>query len=74
MLVNIIITIITLCGARLGSARPNIVIFLADDLGFADLSYTGHPTSYSPNIDKLAKNGKFFTEFYSASSICSPSR
>ena len=57
-----------------GEGLPNIVIFLADDLGFGDLGYSGHPTSFSPNIDTLAENGKYFTQFYTASPVCSPSR
>ena len=48
-------------GLSVGSptiAKPNLVVFLVDDLGWGDLGYTGHPTTYSPNIDKLARNGK----------------
>ena len=44
--------------ASLTIAKPNLVVFLVDDLGWSDLGYTGHPTTYSPNIDKLARNGK----------------
>ena len=53
---------------------PNIVVMLADDLGYGDLSISGHPTSYTPNIDRLASAGKFFTQFYVTSPVCSPSR
>lgn len=54
-------------------ARPNIVLINADDLGFGDLGCYGsrHRT---PNINRLAENGARFTNFYSASSVCSPSR
>jgi hypothetical protein len=54
--------------------RPNVVIFLADDLGFGDLPFYGHPTTTTPNLSKLAKKSKVFTDFYVASSVCSPSR
>ena len=53
---------------------PNIVILLADDLGYGDLGYTGHPTIASPALDRLARRGRPLTQFYSAASICSPSR
>ena len=55
--------------------RPNIVIILADDLGYGDLEGEfGHPSSLTPNINALAKNSKVFTNFYVASPVCSPSR
>ena len=53
---------------------PNVVIFLADDLGYGDLECFGHPTSSTPNINKLAENSKVFTNFYVGSSVCTPSR
>jgi arylsulfatase A len=58
----------------LAADNPNIVILFADDLGFGDLAIYGHPTSTSPNLDKMAKEGLTFTQFYSASPVCSPSR
>uniref|UniRef100_H2ZXY9 Sulfatase N-terminal domain-containing protein n=1 Tax=Latimeria chalumnae TaxID=7897 RepID=H2ZXY9_LATCH len=54
--------------------QPNIVIIFADDLGFGDLGCYGHPTSATPNLDKLATKGLRFTDFYAASPLCSPSR
>ncbi|KAG0719532.1 Arylsulfatase A [Chionoecetes opilio] len=53
---------------------PNIVVLLADDLGYGDLSFSGHPTSRTPEIDKLARESLFFTHHYVTSPICSPSR
>ena len=55
-------------------SKPNIVILFADDLGYGDLSVYGHPTSKTPNLDRLAKEGLLFTQFYSANPVCSPSR
>jgi len=54
--------------------KPNIVIFLCDDLGYGDLSSYGHPFIKTPNIDKLAATGIKMTNFYSAAPVCSPSR
>ncbi|XP_050691048.1 arylsulfatase A-like [Eriocheir sinensis] len=55
-------------------SAPNIVLLLADDLGYGDLSYSGHPTTRTPHIDKLAQESRFFTHHYVTSPVCSPSR
>lgn len=54
--------------------KPNIVFIFADDLGYGDLGCFGAKDILTPNIDKIAKEGIRFTDFYSASSVCSPSR
>ena len=54
--------------------KPNIVYILADDLGYGDLSLTGQERFSTPNIDKLAKEGMLFTQHYSGSTVCAPSR
>jgi len=54
--------------------KPNIVYIFADDLGYGDLSCYVAKDINTPNIDQIAKQGIKFTEFYSASSVCSPSR
>ena len=60
------------------SQRPNIVFIVADDLGFADLGcYGGRPASFgdvSPALDQLAAGGMKFTQGYSNSPVCSPTR
>ena len=53
---------------------PNIVFVFADDLGYGDLSSFGSTTIDTPNIDSLAQDGIRLTDFYAASSVCSPSR
>jgi arylsulfatase A-like enzyme len=54
--------------------RPNILVILADDLGYADLSSYGAPEIRTPNLDALAASGVRFTQSYAASSVCSPTR
>src|SRR5262245_26682867 len=57
-----------------GAARPNVVLFLGDDLGFGDLGCYGHPAIQSLHLDAFAKQGVRLTQCYSASAVCSPSR
>ena len=57
-----------------GDKKPNFIIFFADDLGYGDLSYNGHPTIYTPNIDYYALSGIRLTTWYSGFHVCSPSR
>ncbi|MCF8226211.1 MAG: arylsulfatase [Bacteroidales bacterium] len=54
--------------------RPNIIYILADDLGYGDLSINGQTKFLTPNIDSLAKSGMSFTNHYSGSTVCAPSR
>ena len=54
--------------------RPNFIFILADDLGWSDLGCYGHPQLKTPNLDRLAKEGTHFTQFYVNGSVCSPSR
>lgn len=55
-------------------SKPNFVVVFADDLGYGDLACYGHPTIKTPNLDRMAAEGLRFTQFYSASSVCTPSR
>lgn len=68
---------IGLCATTLVSAGqrpPNIVFMFADDLGYGDLSCYGHPYAKTPNLDKLAKEGTRFEQFYVTGVTCNPSR
>ncbi|MHB1179922.1 MAG: sulfatase family protein [Daejeonella sp.] len=54
--------------------RPNVVIILADDMGYADLGCYGASEIKTPNIDKIAQEGVRFTDFYAPACVCSPTR
>jgi arylsulfatase A len=54
--------------------RPNVIVIYTDDQGYADMNIYGSKDLYTPNMDALARSGVRFTQFYSASPICSPSR
>ncbi|BDD10159.1 N-acetylgalactosamine-6-sulfatase [Fulvitalea axinellae] len=57
-----------------GTPKPNIVFILVDDLGWSDLGFMGSKYYETPNIDRLAKQGKVFTDAYAACAVCSPTR
>lgn len=79
-LVSVVLTALAVVGAGVAGradgaeARPNIIFVLADDLGWGDLGCYGHPQIKTPNIDRMAKEGTLFTQFYVNGSVCSPSR
>lgn len=56
------------------NSKPNIIYILADDLGYGDLSAYGQTKFKTPNLDKLASRGIKFTQHYSGSAVCAPSR
>jgi arylsulfatase A-like enzyme len=63
--------------ARMDSAdkrKPNIIFIMADDLGYGDLGCYGQQKIKTPNIDKLAQEGTRFTNCYTGSTVCAPSR
>ena len=56
------------------SEVPNIIFFLADDLGYGEVGIYGQRKIYTPNIDALGRDGMIFTQHYSGSPVCAPSR
>ena len=62
------------CLAQKENKKPNVLIIYTDDQGAVDLNCFGAKDLKTPNLDKLAKNGLMFNQFYAASPICSPSR
>jgi arylsulfatase A-like enzyme len=61
-------------GAAEPPARPNIVLVMADDQGWGDTGYNGHPELKTPHLDEMAKSGLRFDRFYAAHFNCSPTR
>ena len=54
--------------------RPNIILFIADDISWNDFGCYGNPAARTPHVDRLARSGIHFTEAYLTASSCSPSR
>src|SRR5512138_1479293 len=56
------------------NSRPNIVLILTDDMGYGDVGCYGGNFAPTPNLDRLAREGIRFTQYYSSAPICSPAR
>ena len=69
----LILLLITSCNFQ-ESNKPNIILFFYDDLGYGEIGVYGQKIIKTRNIDDLAKNGLRFTNFYSGSPVCAPSR
>lgn len=54
--------------------RPNIIFVMADDHGYGDTGFTGHPFVKTPNLDAMSKSGIVFNHFYASAPVCSPTR
>lgn len=72
-----LITFVTVCKPTNNqqiAQQPNILFIFADDWGYGDLGFTGNTEVATPNIDRLASQGTFYTQFHVTSGVCSPSR
>ena len=69
-----ICTVLFFCINETQASDPNFVIIFADDQGYGDLSCFGSETIQTPNVDRLAEEGRKFTSFMVASPVCTPSR
>ncbi|MCB1088377.1 MAG: sulfatase-like hydrolase/transferase, partial [Verrucomicrobiae bacterium] len=67
-------TIAVALSAPAADPKPNVVLILADDLGWTDLGCQGSDLYRTPHIDRLAREGMRFTQAYSACTVCSPTR
>ena len=62
------------CAAQASKRPQNFVVIFCDDLGYGDLGSFGNPTIRTPHLDRMAAEGQRWTSFYSADSVCTPSR
>ena len=62
------------CVSGFAQEQPNVILVMADDLGWGDTGYNGHPFVQTPHLDAMAANGLRFDRFYAASAVCSPTR
>jgi arylsulfatase A len=72
--VSLILLALSAPRVLLAQSQPNVILFLADDLGYGDLGCYGHPIIKTPHLDAFAKQGVRLTQCYAASGVCSPSR
>jgi arylsulfatase A len=74
ILAVVLIALTSLVGQSRAADSPNVVLIFADDQGYQDLGVFGSPNIKTPHVDKMAAEGMRFTDFYSAASVCTPSR
>jgi arylsulfatase A-like enzyme len=70
-----LLALFALVSAGMGAAdRPNIIFVMADDMGWGQTGYRGHPLLKTPHLDAMAANGLRFDRFYAGGPVCSPTR
>ena len=74
LLISLLLPLAAARAAAQPAPRPNIILILADDLGYGDLGSYGQRIIQTPNLDRLAAEGMRFTQFYAGSTVCAPSR
>ena len=65
---------LTLSTVVYGNTKPNVILLMADDMGWAQTGYYGHPLMKTPNLDAMASNGLRLDRFYAAAPSCTPTR
>lgn len=63
-----------IAATTLHAERPHIILVMADDQGWGDTGYNGHPIVKTPNLDAMAEDGLVFNRFYASAPVCSPTR
>jgi len=74
LLFSVLYVTSTTAQRSINSPRPNIIVIMTDDLGYADVGFNGSKDIPTPNIDRIAQQGVVFTNGYTSYSVCSPSR
>lgn len=75
--VTTLLATLSLCSIQLFAKeieKPNIILLMADDLGFGDVAYNGNPTVQTPHLDAMAREAVRLDQFYAAFPVCSPTR
>src|SRR4051812_17827417 len=70
----VLLALLALAPIAPAAPKPNVVVCLADDLGYGDLGCYGHPRIKTPHLDQLARDGLKLTSCYAGAPVCSPSR
>jgi len=73
-LLSFVLGLLFLVAGTLAAERPHIVLVMADDHGYGDTGFTGHPFVRTPHLDAMAKAGVVFNRFYASAPVCSPTR
>src|SRR4051812_4700046 len=73
-MVGLVCSINNLSAEPSPARKPNIIFFIADDLGYGDVGCFGQKKIHTPNIDRLATEGMKFTQHYAGCPVCAPSR
>ncbi len=74
MRIALLVSMLLAAPATRAERPPNVVLIVADDLGYGDLGSYGHPVLKTPALDRVASEGMRLTSFYAGSPLCSPSR
>jgi len=69
-----LVTVLALVATAAVADKPNIILCMADDQGWGDTAYNGHPYLVTPHLDAMAKAGLRFDRFYAAAPVCTPTR
>ncbi len=73
-MLSVIVFLLAVTASANAAEKPNIILVMADDQGWGDMAYNGHPTLKTPNFDAAAAAGLRFDRFYAAAPVCSPTR